>query len=80
MQYEIFARPASSVAKLTLHAGESVTCEVGAMIAMSSGFTVETTTRQKGGGGGGIVKGLKRMLAGENLFLNHFTATAPTNR
>jgi uncharacterized protein (TIGR00266 family) len=77
MRHEIFARPASSVAKLTLNAGESVTCEVGAMIAMSNGFTVETTTRQKGGGGGGIVKGLKRMLAGENLFLNHFTATAP---
>ncbi len=65
----------ASAAKLSLQANESVTCEVGAMIAMSSGFTVETTTRKKGGSGGGIVKGLKRMLAGENLFLNHFTAT-----
>lgn len=74
MQHEILARPAASAAKLTLQAGESVTCEVGAMIAMSSGFNVETTSRKKGGGGG-IVKGLKRMLAGENLFLNHFTAT-----
>ncbi|MBX3432195.1 MAG: TIGR00266 family protein [Pirellulales bacterium] len=76
MKHEILARPAASVAQLTLDAGESVTCEVGAMIAMTVGFEVETTTRKKGGGGG-IMKGLKRMLAGENLFLNHFTATAP---
>lgn len=74
MQYEILAQPMASVAKLTLQGGESVTCEVGAMIAMSTGFNVETTSRNKGGGGG-IVKGLKRMFAGENLFLNHFTAT-----
>ncbi len=74
MQYEILARPAASAAKLTLQSGETVTCEVGAMIAMSSGFTVETTSKNKGGSGG-LVKGLKRMFAGENLFLNHFTAT-----
>lgn len=74
MQYEIQARPAASVAQLTLDAGESVTCEVGAMIAMTSGFQVETTTRKKGGSGGGMLKGIKRMFAGENLFLNHFTA------
>lgn len=76
MQYELIAQPAMTVAKLTLDANETITCEVGAMIAMSNGFTVETTTRKKGGGGG-IMKGLKRMFAGENLFLNHFTATEP---
>ena len=36
---KIDARPAASVAKLTLAANEAVTCEVGAMIAMSSGLT-----------------------------------------
>jgi uncharacterized protein (TIGR00266 family) len=77
MHHELLAQPASSVAKLTLQAGESVTCEVGAMIAMSSGFNVETTSRSRGGSGGGIAKGLKRMFAGESYFLNHFTATAP---
>lgn len=76
MHHELLSRPAMSVAKLTLQAGESVTCEVGAMIAMSSGFTVETTTRNRGSGGGGIMKGIKRMFAGENFFLNHFTANA----
>lgn len=77
MHHELLARPAMSVAKLTLQAGESVTCEVGAMIAMSGGFNVETTTRNKGSGAGGILKGIKRMFAGENFFLNHFTSTGP---
>ena len=76
MQHELISRPAMTVAKLTLAAGETVTCEVGAMIAMSPGFNVETTSRNKGGGGG-IVKGLKRMFSGENFFLNHFTSTQP---
>lgn len=73
MQYEILARPAASVAKLTLDANESITCEVGAMIAMTTGISVETSTGSKGGGGG-LLKGLKRMFAGENFFLNHFTS------
>jgi uncharacterized protein (TIGR00266 family) len=77
MQHDIMSRPAAAVAQLTLDAGESITCEVGGMIAMSPGFEVETTTRQKNSGRGGLLKGLKRMLAGENLFLNHFTATQP---
>ena len=73
VQYEILARPAASVAKLTLDTHETITCEVGAMIAMSTGLSVETTSGQKGGSGG-FLKGLKRMFAGENFFLNHFTA------
>jgi uncharacterized protein (TIGR00266 family) len=72
MQTEILCRPAASVGKLTLEAGESVTCEVGAMIAMSTGFHVETSTQARGGGG--IWAGVKRMVGGENFFLNHFTA------
>ncbi len=65
-----------TVAKMMLQAGETVTCEVGAMVAMSSGFQVETTSRSKGGAGG-FRKGIKRMFSGESYFLNHFTATAP---
>jgi uncharacterized protein (TIGR00266 family) len=63
------------VARVTLQAGESITCEVGAMIAMSPELTVETSSHKKGGSGG-LVSGLKRMFAGENFFLNHFTAHA----
>ncbi|MEC9095505.1 MAG: TIGR00266 family protein [Planctomycetota bacterium] len=75
MQFEILARPAASAARLTLDAGESVTCEVGAMISMSSAFNVETTSKNRGSGKGGLLKGLKRMFSGESFFLNHFTAS-----
>lgn len=69
------ARPSASVARLQLSNGESMTCEVGAMIAMTSQIEVETTSRSKGGGGG-LMRGIKRMFAGESFFLNHFTAHA----
>lgn len=52
-----------------------IVCEVGAMIAMSTGFSVSTAARQKGGGG--LWAGVKRMVAGENFFLNQFTAQRP---
>ncbi len=77
METTIVCRPAASVARVTLSEGEAVTCEVGAMIAMSNRIEVETTSRKRGGGGGGLVSGLKRMLSGESFFLNHFTAQAP---
>lgn len=73
MQFGIEARPAASVVRLNLDQGEAVTCEVGAMVAMSTGMTVETSSGKKGGKGG-LMKGLKRMFSGENFFLNHFTA------
>jgi uncharacterized protein (TIGR00266 family) len=75
MQIEIIARPAASAAKLTLAMGETVICEVGAMIAMSAGVSVETSSQKRGGGG--FMRGLRRMFAGENFFLNHFSAAAP---
>ena len=73
MQIEVLARPAAAAARLTIERGETVTCEVGAMIAMSSGFHVETSAQQRGTGGG-LMSGIKRVFAGENFFLNHFTA------
>ena len=73
MQYDLVCRPASTAVRFALDAGDSITCEVGAMIAMSTGITVETTSKSRGGGGG-IMKGIKRMFTGENFFLNHFTA------
>ena len=43
------------------------------MIAMSGDMQITTTTHKKGGKGS-VLKAMKRMLAGENFFLNHFTA------
>mgnify|MGYP001182683769 FL=1 len=75
MQYKILCQPASAVAHLVLNAGEAITCEVGAMIAMSPNIGVETTSRSRGGKGG-IMKGIKRMFSGESFFLNHFESKA----
>jgi uncharacterized protein (TIGR00266 family) len=74
MDIELLHRPGSAVAKVNLQSGESFTAEGGAMIAMSSDMRIETTTHKRGKGG--IGKALKRMLAGESFFLNHYTAGA----
>ena len=50
MQIDITHRPGNSAAKVTLQAGESITAEGGAMIAMSGHMQVETTTHKKGEG------------------------------
>jgi len=73
MQIELMCRPASTVARLTLSAGEELTCEVGAMIALSDGLTVETSGRSRGSGGG-FMQGMRRLFSGESFFLNHFEA------
>ncbi len=72
MQVEIQHGPANAAARVILNAGETLTAEAGAMIAMSGSMKVETTTLKKGSGG--VLKALKRMIAGESFFLNHFTA------
>lgn len=76
MKYQMLCRPAATAVRFQLEQGEDLTCEVGAMIAMSSGLTVNTTSKSRGGSGG-IIKGLKRMFSGESFFLNHFTAQQP---
>ncbi len=72
MQIDIQYRPANAAARVVLQPGETVTAEGGAMISMSPNVTIETTTIQRGKGG--LLSGIKRMVAGENFFLNHFTA------
>jgi len=73
MQTEIMHSPGNAAARIQLDAGESITAEGGAMIAMSGDMAIQTTTHQKGGGGG-LLKAAKRLLGGESFFLNHFTA------
>jgi uncharacterized protein (TIGR00266 family) len=73
MEVELLNRPASTIAKVKLAAQETVVAEGGSMISMSSGVGISTTTQQKGKGG--ILKGLKRLLAGESFFMNHFSAS-----
>ena len=70
MDFKILQQPDSAVAHIRLNAGEELIAEAGAMIAMSGYINTSTTLRQ--GKGGGIMGGLKRMLAGESLFLSVF--------
>ena len=72
MQFDIKYSPHNSVARVQLAPGESFTAEAGAMISMSSSIDISTTTQQRAGGG--IFKAIKRVLAGESFFLNHFAA------
>ena len=73
MDIEILHRPSNAVAKIKLKAHEKIISEAGAMIAMSPDMNV-TTSKYAKGGSGGFIKGIKRMFAGENFFMNQFTA------
>ncbi len=74
MDIDIQYRPGNSVANVTLEPNEHLTAEGGSMISMSGDMHIETTTHKKGKGG--IMKAMKRMLSGENFFLNHYTASS----
>jgi len=69
MKYEIQCQPSFSILHVTLQAGEKIVAESGAMAWMEGAIATETSTR------GGVLGGLKRkLLAGESLFQNTYTA------
>jgi uncharacterized protein (TIGR00266 family) len=76
MKLELLHQPDSAIAKIEMAPQEELIAEAGAMVAMSGHLQVNTTLRR--GKGGGVLGGLKRMLAGESLFLSTFrSGTAP---
>ncbi len=70
MNIEILHQPDSAIARINLDSGEELVAEAGCMIAMSGYINASTTLRQ--GKGGGVLGGLKRLVAGESLFLSVF--------
>ena len=70
MEIDILHQPDSAIARITMSAGEELVAEAGSMIAMSSYINASTALRQ--GKNSGILGGLKRMVAGESLFLSIF--------
>lgn len=70
MELDILHQPDSAIAHIRLDPQEEITAEAGAMVAMSADIQPSTTLRR--GKGGGLMGGLKRMLAGESLFLSVF--------
>ena len=67
MQYEIKGEPLPVVI-CHLEAGESMNCESGSMSWMSPNMDMKTSS------GGGVGKMFGKMLSGENLFTNTYTA------
>ncbi|KKI99169.1 TIGR00266 family protein [Prochlorothrix hollandica] len=70
MKFDLLKQPDSAIVHISLDPYEEILAEAGAMVAMSGHIEADTTLRQ--GKGGGIFGGLKRMMAGESLFLSKF--------
>ena len=71
MQYEIIGEPYPAVV-CHLQAGEQMKTEKGSMVWMDPVMEMQTST-----GGGGIGKVFGKMLSGETMFQNTYTAHAP---
>lgn len=67
MEHKINGKP-FPVVEITLNNGESVVTQTGGMTWMDNDISMTTSTN------GGIGKGIKRMLAGESVFQNIYTA------
>ncbi len=75
MRYEILDSPDFALLQLTMAAGEKVVAESGAMVAKDGQVAVETNMR------GGLLGAAKRkLMGGESLFQNTFTARADGQR
>lgn len=73
MRHEILDKPDFAMLRMVFDApGERLVAEAGAMVSMSSGIDISTNMR------GGLLSAAKRrLLGGESLFQNTFTATRP---
>jgi uncharacterized protein (TIGR00266 family) len=72
MEIELLHRPANTAARIVLGVNEMITAESGAMIAMSGDVGITTSTHKRKSGS--MLKAVKRLIAGESLFLNHFSS------
>jgi uncharacterized protein (TIGR00266 family) len=76
MQFQLLEKPDFTMVQIGFDApGEQMICESGAMVARDSGMEMKTSMQ------GGCMAAIKRkMLGGESLFQNTFTATQPGQR
>jgi uncharacterized protein (TIGR00266 family) len=73
MRYEILEKPDFSIIKVTFdQAGEQMLVEPSAMIARDTAIDMKTQMQ-----GGFLAAAKRKMLGGESVFQNTFTATAP---
>lgn len=73
MDIQLLSRPGNAAARVVLSPGEHLTTESGAMIAMSDSLELTTSTHKRDSGS--LFAAAKRFLAGESLFLNHYSAS-----
>lgn len=66
--YTIEHSPAYALLRLNLKPNQTAIVEASAMAAMDSCIDMQTKVK------GGLMKGFQRMLGGESLFMNEFTA------
>lgn len=67
MEYKVVGKTVPAV-ELQLQRGETVFTQSGGMFWQSDGISMNTNSR------GGLLKGFSRMLAGESMFMAHYTA------
>ena len=72
MRYEIKGEP-MPIVEVWLDQGESVKNESGSMVWMTEGMEMSTNA------GGGIGKAFGRLMSGESMFQNSYTATRPNS-
>ncbi len=70
MKFTIKHPPAYSLAIAQLEPNAQIKVEPGAMVSYSDGVTVQTEAR------GGLLGGIKRMVGGESVFQNTYSAPA----
>lgn len=68
LKYDILGDDMQAVV-FKLQGGQKIRAEVGAMLYMNEAIKMDTGT------GGGIMKGLKRMIAGESFFITTYEST-----
>ena len=73
MRYELLEKPDFTMVKVHFDApGEAMTCESAAMVARDSKIDMKTSMQ-----GGFLAAAKRKLLGGESIFQNTFTATAP---
>lgn len=75
MKYDIIDSPDYALLQLVLNQGDQVVAESGALVAKDSGIEIQTSMR------GGLLGAAKRkLLGGESLFQNTYTALESAQR
>lgn len=77
MKFQLFENHGPGYVKLELLSGESIVCETGAMMAMSSHVDVQPVAIKKGAGS--VVAAIKSAVSGGGIFFSKMTSLQKTS-